>query len=460
LAWALATVAAAQFILQLDFSIVNVALPTIQRELHFPPANLQWLVTGYALTFGSLLLFGGRLGDRVGRRRLLLWGLALFGITSLSAGLAQSALMLIISRFAQGASAAAVAPMALASVTDIYPDGPARIRALGIFQGATAGGASTGIVLGGILTQYVGWRAIFLVNPPLIIILIVAMMRLLPHRPSAEHPARLDVTGAILATLSIASLIFGLSEGQQHGFGAPTALSSLVVALALAVAFVIVERRTLVPMVPVKVLADPARRGALLVMFLMGGVLAGYVYFISLYLQRVLHFSPLMTGLSLIPSTLTVMTISTFFTRRLLARFGTRRLLLSGLLSLALGQLWFSTISAHGHYVVNVLGGLLFTAVGIALVFPTASVVATARVAPADRGLAGGLFVTSFQVGQAVGLAILATIAAARTKAAHGLLVSGYKLAFDLTTGIVVLALCFVVVSRTSAVDESAPTAG
>jgi MFS family permease len=303
LGWALTLVVAAQFVLQLDFSIVNVALPTIQRELHFSPADLQWIVTGYALTFGSLLLFGGRLGDVVGRRKLLIIGLVLFAVTSLSAGLAQSSLALILSRFAQGASAAMVAPMALASVTDLYAEGPARVRALGIFQGATAAGASTGIVLGGILTQYVGWRAIFLVNPPLIAVLVVAMVRLLPRQLRTGPVTRLDIPGALMATVSVASLIFGLSEGQQHGFGASLSVVAFIVAVVLGLAFVVVQRRSRAPMVPLSVLAEPTRRVALIVMLIMGAVIAGYVYFTSLYLQKVLHLSAVLTGLALIPAT-------------------------------------------------------------------------------------------------------------------------------------------------------------
>src|SRR5271168_1481599 len=248
LGWALALVVAAQFVLQLDFSIVNVALPTIEQQLHFSPADLQWIVTGYALTFGSLLLFGGRLGDVVGRRKLLIIGLVLFALTSLSAGLAQSSLALIVSRFAQGAAAAMVAPMALASVTDLYAEGPARVRALGIFQGATAAGASTGIVLGGILTQYVGWRAIFLVNPPIIAVLIFAMIRVLPRQGRRGTAPRLDIPGAVLATVSIGSLIFGLSEGQQRGFAAPLTLAALTLAVVLGVAFVVAQRRSRAPM--------------------------------------------------------------------------------------------------------------------------------------------------------------------------------------------------------------------
>jgi len=455
LGWALALVVAAQFVLQLDFSIVNVALPTIQQQLHFTPADLQWIVTGYTLTFGSLLLFGGRLGDVVGRRTLLITGLVLFGVTSLSAGLAQSSLALIVSRFAQGASAAMVAPMALASVTDLYAEGPARVRALGIFQGATAAGATTGIVLGGILTQYVGWRAIFLVNPPIIAVLIFAMIRVLPRQGRRGTAPRLDIPGAVMATVSIGSLILGLSEGQQRGFASPLTLAALILAVVLGVAFVVVQRHSRAPMVPLSVLADPTRRIALIVMLIMGAVVAGYVYFTSLYLQKVLHFSAILTGLALIPATATVMVVSILLTRRLLARFGTRSLLLAGLLSVGAGQLWLSQIDVSGTYAVNVLGGLLFTAFGMGLVFPTASVAVTAGMAPSERGLAGGLFATAQQVGQAVGLAALATIAAARTVNAHGSLVSGYQLSFLVSVGIVAVAFAAVVVrGRVPSHDE------
>jgi len=227
---ALGLLVAAQFVLQLDFSIVNVALPTVKRELHFAPADLQWIVTGYALTFGSLLLFGGRVGDLFGRRRVLLTGLAAFGVASLAAGLSPTSLALVVSRFLQGASAAFVAPQALAIITDLFPEGPARTRAPGIFQGATAAGASAGIVLGGILTEFVGWRAVFLVNPPIIVVLFVAIRRVLPTL--ARRPgARLDIAGAVLATASIAFLNFGLSQGQQHGFTNSAALAALVLAV-------------------------------------------------------------------------------------------------------------------------------------------------------------------------------------------------------------------------------------
>jgi MFS family permease len=409
-------------------------------------------VTGYALPFGALLLLGGRLGDLTGHRRLLVGGLGLFGVTSLLAGLAPDSGVLIAARFAQGASAALVAPMALAAITDLFPDGPGRARALGIFQGATAAGASAGIVLGGILTQYAGWRAIFLVNPPVIAVLIGAILRLLPresgHRRAGTGPAGLDVAGAVLVTVSVAALIYGLSQGQQRGFAAPATLVALVAAVVLAAAFVTAERRVPVPMVPVRVLAGPARRAALGAMFLVASVVVGYVYFVTLYMQKALHFSALRAGLGLLPATLTVLVTSTWVARRLAARFGTRAVLAAGLVSIGAGQLSLTQLSVSGSYAVNVLPGILLTSFGMGLLFPTIAVAVTAGVEPGDRGLAGGLIAAAQQVGMAVGLAVLATVAAARSRAVTGpaaaALVAGYRLSFWVATGIVACALAVV----------------
>ena len=431
--------------LQLDFSIVNIALPTIKRELHFAPADLQWIITGYALTFGSLLLFGGRVGDRFGHRRVLLISITAFGITSLAAGLAPTSLALIAARFCQGASAAFVAPQAVAIITDLFEEGPARTRALGVFAGATAAGASAGVVLGGICTEFIGWRSVFLVNPPIIVVLIIAIRRVLPTH-SRLVPARLDVAGAVLATASIACLIFGLSQGQQYGFSNIAALATLCLAVVLAVTFLIVETHIRAPMVPLGILADPARRAAISATMLLGAVVVGYVYFTSLYLQEVLGFSPLETGLCFIPATLTVIVTSTQLTRRVLPHLGVRKVLLAGLTSVAIGQVWLSTISSTGSYQLNVLGGVLLTAFGMGLTFPTASVAITAGVGPGERGLAGGLFVTSQQIGQAIGLAVLATVAAAVTNAHHGSLASGYGAAYLVAIGFAVLAVLIVAI--------------
>jgi MFS family permease len=328
--------------------------------------------------------------------------------------------------------------MALATVTDLFADGPARNRALGIFQGATAAGATAGIVFGGILTQYAGWRSIFLVNPPVIAVLVAVMLRLLPRddrRAGADPAPRLDLAGAAAVTASVAALIYGLTHGQQRGFAAAGTLAALASSAALGVAFVVTERRVAAPMVPSRVLADPARRAALLTQFLLSAVIGGYVYFIALYMQRVLGFSALRAGLGLLPATVTIMLMAAFVTRRLLARLGVRLVLVTGLALVALGQLWLARLGTSGGYLVNVLPGITATALGMSLVFPTASIVATAGLGPGERGLAGGLFAMSQQVGLAVGVAVLATVAAARTRAAApaagaSALVSGYRLSY------------------------------
>jgi EmrB/QacA subfamily drug resistance transporter len=460
LGWALGLVVAAQFVLQLDSSIVNIALPTIKRELHFAVADLQWIVTGYALGFGSLLLLGGRVGDRVGHRRVLLIGLTVFAVTSLVAGFAPVPIVLIVSRFCQGASGAFVAPQALAIITELFAEGPPRTKALGVFAGVTAAGASAGVVLGGICTEFISWRAVFLVNPPIIVVLVIAIRRVVPAH-ARRASARLDVAGPALATASIALLIFGLSQAQQYGFANAYALAALALAVVLGVTFVVTQRHRKAPMVPVQLLADPARRAALGATLLFGAVVVGYVYFTSLYNQDVLGFSPLEAGLAFIPATGMVMLISTQLTRRVLPRFGVRKILLTGLTITGLGQVWLSSISSTGSYQMNVLGGILLTAFGMGLVFPTISVAVTSGVGPGERGLAGGLYVTAQQVGVAVGLAALATIAAAQTNAHHGSLAIGYQTAFRVSMGLSVVAVLIVAIQmRARTAATGGPTTG
>ena len=437
-AFALALICAAQFVLQLDFSIVNVALPRIQLDLHMAAAQLQWVVTGYALTFGSLLLAGGRLADLFGRRRMLAAGLVLFALASLACGLAQWPLMLIVARIIQGVAGAVVSPAALSLLTTSNPEGPARNRALSIWQATTAAGATAGIVAGGLLTQYLGWRAVFLVNPPLIVIMLTLIGRLPASRPAGGQ--RIDVPGGVLVTASVAALIFGLSNGQQHGFTAAVTIAALVLAVVLAIAFVRGERTAAAPMLPLAVIADRTRRAAVGAMLLIGAVLAGYVYFTSLYLQKADGFSPLQTGLALVPSTITVVLVSILLTRRLLTRFAIKQVLLAGLAAMAGGQLWLAQIHAGASYAGAVLPGLLLTAIGIGLALPTASIAITSGVKGRDQGLAGALFTAGQQTGAATGLAVLATIAATRTAHAAGSLVAGYRLSFLVATGFAALA--------------------
>ncbi|HET7049062.1 MAG TPA: MFS transporter [Solirubrobacteraceae bacterium] len=450
---ALGLICSAQFVLQLDFSIVNVALPSIQRELGLVASQLQWIVTGYALTFGSLLLLGGRAADLLGRRRLLVAGLALFAIASLGAGLAQSSLVLIVARMVQGAAGAMVSPAALSLLTTMNADGPARNRALGIWQASTAAGATTGIIAGGVLTQAFDWRAIFLVNPPLIGALLLLLPRVLPASPP-EGGRRIDGRGAVLATGALAAFIFGLSNGQQHGFTAPLTLITLAGAIVLAVAFVLTERTVDQSMLPLEIFADPTRRAAVEAMVLIGAILAGYVYFVSLYLQRVAGFTPIATGLALVPSTGTLILTSTFLTRRLLGQLGVKPILIAGLASMAAGQLWLAQISAGASYPGAVLPGLLFTSFGFGLALPAASVAITSRVEKRDQGLAGSLFVTGQQIGAAIGLAVLATLAASRATHAHGSLTAGYRFSFLIATCLALAAIVLVATQASSPVCQ------
>jgi EmrB/QacA subfamily drug resistance transporter len=436
----LALVCAAQFALQLDFSIVNVAIPSVQRELHFAASELQWVVTGYTLTFGSLLLVGGRAADIVGRRRLLAAGLALFGLASLGAGLAGSPVMLIAMRIAQGAAGAMISPAAFSTLTTTYAQGEARNRALTIWQAATATGATTGIVAGGILDTAFGWRAIFLVNPPLIAVMVALVPRWLPAG-TRDPSQRMDIPGAALATCSLAALILGVSHVERDGLGSAATLVPIAASVALGVLFAVVERHVRQPMLPLSIFANATRRAACVTMLLMGAITAGYVYFVSLYLQKVEGFSPILTGVALVPATVTVVLTSTLLTRRLLRRFSVKRILLAGLASVAAGQLWLAQISAGASYASAVLPELILMAFGIALIFPTVSVAVTSGVAPEQQGVAGALITTSQQAGAAVGLAVLAMAAATRTAAtAHHSLTDGYRFSFLLGTGIALFA--------------------
>jgi MFS family permease len=306
-----------------------------------------------------------------------------------------------------------------------------------------------GILLGGLLTQYVGWRAIFLVNPPIVVVLSVLSLRLLPGDTRGSR-SRLDVAGAVLVTASVAALIYGLSEGQQQGFTTRPAVGGLLLAVLAAAGFVGVERRVALPMLPFGLFADRARRAALAAVLVMGGVLAGYVYFMTLYLQTAKHYSAVRAGVALAPAAVTTMVVSMFVARRLLARLGTKRTLALGLASMALGQLWLSRITAGGGYVDGVLGGLLLTAFGVGTAFPTASVAVTAGVDVHQEGVAGSLLVAAQQIGIAAGLAVLVAVAAARTRASLGAAVAGYRMSFLIAAVLAAIAAVNVVIQLRS----------
>lgn len=417
---------------------MNVALPALRSELGFRDGDLQWVITGYALAFGALLLVAGRLADRIGHRRALIAGLIAFALTSLAGGLSLSPIVLVASRILQGASAALVAPAALAMLTAAHPDPSRRARAMGVFQGCVAAGASAGIVLGGVLTQFAGWRSVLLVNPPLIAVLVVLIVRRIPA--DSGHPgARIDLTGALAVSLGIGSLVLGVSEGQQHGFGSAAAWIPLALAAALLAGFVVSQRAGRAPMLP-RGLLSTRRSLTLGSVLVLGALMAGYVYFTSLHLQGVLHFTALQTGLALLPGTLTALLVSTQLAGRLLPRLGAGRQAGLAFLLIAVGQLWLSRITPDGAYPVQVLGGILLTAAGLGFALPATALAMTADAEPQQRGVAAALFSAGQQVGSAVGLALLATIASARAEAT-GSPTDGYRLAFLVATGLALLAV-------------------
>ena len=436
---------AAQFVLQLDFSVVNVALPTIRTGLGFSASALQWIVTGYALTFGSLLLLGGRAGDLLGQRRVLLTGLAVFGAASLGCGFAPAPGWLIAARFVQGAAGALIAPAALSTLTLRFADGPARIRALGIWQAATAAGGTAGIVLGGLLVQLVGWRSIFVINVPVIIALLVLVPRVVPPRAGTDK-GTLRVGPSLLVTAAIASVILGLSSLETAGPTSPSTFVPVLVGLALAATFVVLQVRSLNPLVPRPVLASRMRRGALLTMVITGAVLAGYVYFVSLFLQTVLRFDPLGTGVALLPATVLIVLLSSLVARRFIARVGLQPTALTGTALLIAGQTVFSLLSPEATYLANILPGLVLTALGIGLLLPALSIAATADIPASVQGEGASLLTTAQQIGAALGVATLASIAATRTSAGASV-ADGYASAFLVSACAMVVALVVVVIS-------------
>jgi MFS family permease len=408
--WALPLTATAQFVLSLDFSIVNVALATIRRDLGFSTTGLQWVATGYALTFGALLLVGGRLGDRFGHRATLIVGLVIFGVTSLAGGLAPSAAVLVAARLCQGAGAALIAPAALSLLNQAYDDAKARTRAMSLFQGSVAVGGSAGIVFGGLLTGLAGWRWVLLVNVPIVAVLIILILTRLP-KSEPHRETRVNVTTALLITAAMGALILGVTEGQDVGFAEPRSWAAFAACVLAASGFIALERRNRAdPMLPPNILRGHI--GYVAATGIVGVVVGGYVYFVALYLQEARGFSALATGFALLPATGTAFLVSTFLARQVLPRLGPARQLVIAFASIGLGQLWLSTLHSTSTYPGGVLIGIVLTAGGLGLALPAASVALTSSAPPPLRGVAGALFTTAQQAGSAIGLALLATVSA------------------------------------------------
>ena len=424
----------AMFMLILDVAIVNVALPSVQRDLGFSSRNLQLIVTTYALAFGGFLLLGGRVADAAGRKRVFLWGLALFTLASLACGLAPSSAVILAARAVQGLGAAFVAPAALSLLTSIFAEGAARDRALGVWSAVAAGGGAAGLLLGGVLTDFVGWRWVFLVNVPVGVLVLAASWRGLPE---VRAPARssLDLAGALTVTAGLLALVYGLERGGQEGFDNPLVIALLAGAAALLTVFVALEGRVRDPLVPFEIFRIRSLTGANLASFLMSSVVVGVNYFLTVYLQRVLGLSPLETGLAFLPMTLTIM-ISSNLSARAVGRFGARTLLVAGLLVLALGTLSLLRIAPDASYLETVLPGLILVGLGLGPGFAVTTIAATAGVSVERLGVASGILSTTQQVGGAVGLAALAVVAGASGGQGAAALVGGFRAAFAVMIGL------------------------
>ncbi len=405
---ALALILTAAFVVVLDFSIVNVALASIERELHASSAGAQWVITAYAVTFGGLLVFGGRLGDLWGRRRMFVAGLVTFSLASLAGGLATGIDVLVVARALQGAGAAIVAPAALSLVTTSIPEGPARTRALGLYGATAAVGFAAGLVLGGVLVQLFDWRAVLWVNVPIGLVAAALAPRLLPRDRSEGGAARLDVAGAVLVTGAIAALVEGISQGAVGGWLSASALAGFGLALVLGVAFVAVELHTPAPLVRLGILRQRRLRTANVVTLLLGAWSAAELLTVPLYFQLVLHYSPLVTGLAMVPQGI-VGFLGATRGASLLRRVGTRTFLVGSAVAAGIG-LGVLGVSLAARDYPFLFAGLAFAGYGTATGAFAATVAATREVADGEQGLASGLVNMSRQVGAAIGVAVTAAI--------------------------------------------------
>ena len=408
---ALALILTAAFMVVLDFSIVNVALASIERELGFSASAAAWIVTGYAIAFGGLLILGGRAADMFGRRRMFMAGLIVFSAASLAGGLAHDPVLLVTSRVVQGAGAALIAPSALSLITTGFAEGPQRTRALGMYGATASVGFVAGQVLGGVLVQFTSWRSVFLVNVPVGVAALLLAPRLLGESRLAGQGRRLDVSGALLITGAVAALVFAVSQAYVLGWSSPAVLGALALAAAAGAAFAAVERHHREPLLPASLLRRPSLRKASTMNLLLGLWNAGELIVLSLYLQQVLHFSPLATGLAIAPQGVIGFAAGAFGAR-LARRVGIRRVLILTSAVATVGFLALTRLPTGGGY-SPLLAAVMLVGFGTAGTAFGTMVTASAGVADGDQGVVGGVINTSRQVGAAIGAALLPAVAEA-----------------------------------------------
>ena len=404
---ALLVITAAQLMIVLDATVVNVAIPTIHHALHFSLANLEWLITGYSLTFGGLLLFGGRTGDLYGKRRMFMIGVAVFAISSLLGGLAQNDVWLIITRGMQGVGAAIAAPTALALITTNFPEGRERNRAMGVYAAMSGGSGALGLLLGGILTSYVSWRWIFFINVPIAAIVLFLSPRALHE--SSTTSGRLDVPGALTGTGGMLALVYGLSNASSHSWSSVSTIGFLAAAVVLLIAFGFIEQHSADPLMPLSIFSNRNRSASFAMMLCIGIALFSMFYFLTQFLQNIQGWSAVKTGVGFLPMTAGII-VAAGLTSRFVGKTGIRLPLIVGPAMTVVGMLWISRITPTSSY-LEILGPLVIIALGMGFVFVPLTLTAVSGVEANEAGLASALLNTMQQVGGALGLAVLATIA-------------------------------------------------
>ncbi|MGW2207112.1 MFS transporter [Streptomyces sp. NPDC001774] len=442
---ALAALAGAQFTVMLATSIVNVALPGIRAGVGLSDSGTPWVMNAYGLAFGALLLAGGRAADLLGRRRVLLAGLAVFALSSVAAGLADSPAVLIAARAVQGMGAAAVAPASLALVMGLFPPGPGRGRALGVWGAVSGAGGAAGVLLGGVLTQAWGWPWIFHAVAVGALAVLAAAAASVPRTPVTET-GRFDLPGTVTVTLALTALVWGLTSARGSGWTDPTVLGAFGLTALLLAVFVLVERRHPNPLLPPRLFRTGRVAAGNVLMALLGSVWIALFFFLPLHQQQVLGLSPLVTGVGQLPLAFAIM-LGSALAPRISRRAGPTATVTGALLAEAAGLLWLARIGAHGGYLTDVLGPSILIGLGLSVAFVQLTALSVEGVPQRDAGLAGGLVNTTRQVGGAVGLAVLATLAGAttgRAEAAHQpyleALTAGYRTAFAVSAAVLAAA--------------------
>ena len=448
----------AQFMVVLDATIVNVALPSIQRGLHFTPTSLQWIVNAYTLMFGGFLLLGGRMSDLLGRQRLFIAGIAVFTIASLINGVAQSSDVLIAGRALQGLGAALVSPAALAIVTTTFAEGAERTKALGVWSAIAAGGAAAGLVIGGFLTETLSWRWIFFVNLPIGIAAALLSLRFVPNSRPEDRPETYDAAGAVTVTGGLLVLVFAIVKAQSYGWGSGKTGALFLLAFILLAVFVLIELRSKAPLIRLGIFRMRSLSGSNAAMLLVASGLFAMFYFASLYMQEILGYKPLKAGVAFVPFTIGII-IGAGASQALIRHIGIRLVTFIGISMGTVGLLNFTRLPTHGSYVPDMLPTIAIVSIGMGTTFAPLTLRATTNVQTSDAGLASGLFNTSQQVGGALGLAILSTLAASRTSnllggrvttsvAAHdAALTKGYHVAFAVGAAMLASALLVLAVT-------------